>query len=148
LIAAGHADLLRSVLGTVTIPIAVFNELTHPSVPDAVRNWMLKAPDWLTVHELTTPIPSSLADVLDADESEAIQLALDLGTDFILIDERRGRREAALHGLKTIGALGILLEAHRLGLITEPMQELSQLRSHGFRVSRRLVNEFLRLAGT
>jgi predicted nucleic acid-binding protein len=145
-IAVGRADLLHAVLGKITIPGAVFRELTHSSAPESVRAWMKNLPDWLMVETVLMPIASGLAETLDLGESEAIQLALNLQSDFILIDERRGRREAESCGLKVIGALGVLLEAHRRGMITDPIQQLSELRSHGFRVSKRLVDEFRRLA--
>ena len=146
-IAIGRADLLPGVLGQIAIPEAVFRELTHPSAPESVRKWMENIPEWLSVKPVVNSPLASLSEILDAGECEAIQLALDLPPDFILIDERRGRREAELAGLKTIGALGVLVEAHRLGLLADPMQELSRLQSHGFRVSRRLVEEFRRQIG-
>jgi hypothetical protein len=121
-IAIGRADLLPAVLGPITIPGAVLRELTHPSAPESVRDWMRNTPPWLSVEPVVTPVTAHLAETLDAGESEAIQLALDLQPECILIDERRGRREAELRGLKTIGALGVLIEAHRLGLVADPMQ--------------------------
>lgn len=100
---------------------------------------------WLKIETVRVPPDTHLAKVLDAGEVEAIQLAKGRPDDFILIDERRGRREAELLGLKTIGALGVLAEAHRLRLLADPLLELDKLRLHGFRVSARLIEEFRRL---
>lgn len=56
---------------------------------------------------------------LDKGEAEAIALALELGADQVLIDERRGRRIAARLNLRYTGILGILVEAKNRGLISE-----------------------------
>ena len=140
--------MLLAVLGNITIPDAVFRELTHASAPESVRLWMEHLPDWLITRSVpvdpqSVSLALALDATLDAGESEAIQLALASGPDFILIDERRGRREATL--LRTIGALGVLIEAHRLGLLAEPVQVLDELRLQGFRVSSRLVEELRRV---
>jgi hypothetical protein len=50
---------------------------------------------------------------LEPGESESIALALEIGADLLLIDERRGRAEADRLGIKITGLLGILVEAKR-----------------------------------
>jgi predicted nucleic acid-binding protein len=45
--------------------------------------------------------------------------------------------------LAVIGALGVLLEASRRGLVGQPMHVLDQLKAAGFRASSRLVDEFI-----
>jgi predicted nucleic acid-binding protein len=52
---------------------------------------------------------------LDKGESEAIILAMDLGMQIIVMDERIGRERARGMGLKTIGVPGILLHAKKKG---------------------------------
>jgi predicted nucleic acid-binding protein len=143
-IAIGRVHLLPQVLGSITIPAAVLHELSHPSAPESVRTWLAKPPEWFRVGILTTHVDARLSEILDPGESEAIQLALELQTNFILIDERKGRGEAERRGLKVIGALGVLLEAHRVGILADPLEALNDLRAQGFRVSLRLIDEFRR----
>jgi predicted nucleic acid-binding protein len=83
-----------------------------------------------------------LARRLDRGEAQAIQLAIDLRADFLLMDERRGRQIAAAQGVTVIGVLGILLDSHRQALIQNPFEIVAELRSTGFRVSLRLLREF------
>ncbi len=58
------------------------------------------------------------------------------------MDERRGRQIAAARGLTVIGALGILRESYRRGLMSNPIAVAAQLRSTGFRASRALMKRF------
>ncbi len=51
--------------------------------------------------------------------------------DFLLIDERRGRRIAQERHLKIIGLLGIVLLAHGRGLIAAVRPLLLELQSKG-----------------
>jgi predicted nucleic acid-binding protein len=111
-----RANVVNEVLGEILIPRAVFRELTHPSSMPVVRQWMMERPDWLSIRDLDLPPAAELSELLDQGESEAIQLALDLRAELLLIDEKNGRAEATRRGLRIVGALGILREAYRLRL--------------------------------
>ncbi len=63
----------------------------HTSAPDRTRRWMRQRSEWLEVRDLSSPPKPDLARRLTRGEAEAIQLAIDLHADFLLIDERRGR---------------------------------------------------------
>jgi len=128
LIAVGRADLVAQIFRHVLIPRAVEQELTDPSTPDAVRQWMAQRPSWLEIRASRAPDPE-LARRLDQGEAEAIQLAIDLRADFLLIDEVRGRKVATARGLVVIGALGVLLESYRRRHIDNPLEILAQLRA-------------------
>ncbi|MGO9270599.1 MAG: DUF3368 domain-containing protein [Terriglobia bacterium] len=103
---------MEQIFRRVLIPHAVEQELTDPCTPEAVRQWMAQRPAWLEARS-SRPPNSELARRLDQGEAEAIQLAIDLRADFLLIDELRGRNIATERGLVVIGVLGILLESHR-----------------------------------
>lgn len=66
---------------------------------------------------------------LDPGEAEAIALALEVNTDFILMDEKMGRAAAEREGLKIIGVLGVLVRAKSERLIPEVRPLMDQLRS-------------------
>lgn len=142
LIAVGSADLIARLLGVTLIPPGVWAELTHDSSPKQVCAWMRNRPEWLQIRDLRRPPSQDLLHRLDRGESEAIQLAIEVQADFILMDERLGRQIAASQGLTVVGALGILLESYRQNLIDEPLDILNQMRVIGFRLSPELYLQF------
>jgi predicted nucleic acid-binding protein len=134
LIAVGRPELIQNLFGHVLIPRAVEMELTHPSAPMVVRNWMAQRPAWIEVRDLVAPPELALLGQLDAGEAEAIQLTIDLKAGTLILDERTGRAMAAARHIRVIGILGILLESYRRGAIQSPTDIVSQLQAQGFRV--------------
>jgi len=92
LIMIGRVDLLWMLYESVTVPTAVWKELQAESTPAAVRTWLERAPDWLNIRSPRRPAPANLAlGTLDAGEREAIQLAIELEADLLLMDDRDAR---------------------------------------------------------
>jgi uncharacterized protein len=141
LIAVSRPELIGQIFDRIVIPRAVELELTHPSTPKAVQQWMEQRPAWLETRTVSS-LDTELDRILDRGEAEAIQLAIDSRADLLLMDERRGRDLAARRGLAVVGVLGILLESYRRRLIDNPLEILDQLRACRFHASRRLVAEF------
>lgn len=122
LLLAGEEELLRTLFARVVIPPAVQRELLHAHS---------HLPLWI---EVISPhlIPASIRDAdLDAGETEAIALALELQPDAVLMDERLGRRLAARHGLTVTGLLGLLVLAKHHGLIPEIVPLIQKLQAKG-----------------
>ena len=122
LLLVGRGDLLTSLFDRVVIPPAVERELlcAHASLPQ-----------WL---EVTAPqrIPTSILEGgLDAGETEAIALALELHPDALLMDERLGRRLAQRHGLPVTGLLGVLVLAKNTGRINAVVPLIRELQDKG-----------------
>jgi predicted nucleic acid-binding protein len=111
-IAAIH--ILPRLYDQVALPPAVVAELRHPSAPIDVQSWARTLPPWITVR---SPATNYLPEVLDAGESEAIALAMELSADLILLDEREGRREARALGLQLSGTIGVLERGAERGWI-------------------------------
>ncbi|MGD1085581.1 MAG: DUF3368 domain-containing protein, partial [Verrucomicrobiota bacterium] len=75
-------------------------------------------PDWLRVASVRdTAQCGKFSQIVDAGEAEAIELALELHADRLLIDERRGRKLAIQEGVAVIGLLGVVLLAKRRAII-------------------------------
>jgi hypothetical protein len=109
LLTVGEANLLTQLFDEVVIPEAVRNEL--------LRNHA-RLPAWLRAASVqNTAQAGKYAQLVDAGEAEAIELALELHADRLLIDERKGRKLAIQEGVAVIGLLGVVLLARRKALI-------------------------------
>jgi predicted nucleic acid-binding protein len=137
LILAGAVDYLPRLFECVIVPPAVAAELTHPNTPPLVSRWASQPPTWL---KAVRPQAVDRSVNLDAGETEAISLALELGVDSILIDERKGRLVAAQRGLLLIGTIALLERFAREGWIDFDYA-IAQLRVAKFRLSERLITE-------
>lgn len=132
-------DLVPAILQSVVIPPAVAREIA-PSIP--------VLPPWVS-KQAPTSQPSVLTSTgrLGAGEREAIALALEVGADAILLDDRPARRVAAAAGLNVVGTLGLLLEAKRVGLLAAVRPELDNLLESSFFLSRQLYERLLKMSG-
>ncbi len=142
LVLIDQPNLLPALFGTVLVPQAVARELQHTRTPEKVRQWMSSAPAWLQVRSIQTGPPASLL-MLDIGEREAIQLAIEVGADAVLIDDAEGRSLAESFGLPVRGTLGILEHASRLGIV-DLKQAFALLEQTNFRISPELREALLR----
>ena len=142
----GDLFLLQQIYERVLIPPSVADELARGGEDDDRIVGVLSL-DWIEVRQ-----PTNLQQItklendnnLDRGEAEAIVLALELGADELLIDERLGRREATRLGLSITGLLGVLLVAKRRGLVVAIRPVMDDLINQaGFRVSNQLYAEVL-----
>ena len=89
LAAIDQLHLLREIYDTILIPQAVYNELTvlDQPVPGTAEVQIF---GWINVRQVSDRIQvANLRQVVDAGESEAITLALELSAKRLLIDEGR-----------------------------------------------------------
>jgi predicted nucleic acid-binding protein len=105
---------------------------------------------WLQIKKPSTSTASSLSElvlILDLGEAEAIVLAEEVDSRFLLIDERKGRAVAKRRGVPVAGIAGVLLTAKKRGLVDEVLPILKNLEEVGYRMSAALTREIARLAG-
>jgi uncharacterized protein len=108
--AINRLDILQATFGQIIIPQAVFHETTGTDFPSSHFVQQAIAAIWLEVRTVS-PTGANIAPELDAGEREAIALALEMGIERILLDEREARQVAQQLNLKVMGTLGILLLA-------------------------------------
>jgi predicted nucleic acid-binding protein len=111
----GAIRVLPSLYRRVVVPAAVWEELLAARTPTIVKSWLAASNDWLEVRSSSYAAPLSAS--LDGGEAQAIQLALDIKADLVLMDDRRGVVEARRLKLTTTGTVGVLVAAERAGLL-------------------------------
>jgi len=143
-----HERLLQPLFGRVVVPAEVASEFIRLSTAEA-RFTGLTLPVWIEIEPGPHSVPREARTAnLDAGETAAIALGLKLAADALLMDEKLGREVANRLGLRTIGILGVLLEARRRGLIPRVEAVLDRLEAEvGFWVAPALRQHVLRLAG-
>jgi predicted nucleic acid-binding protein len=138
-------SLLRELYNRVIIPEAVLFELRHTDAPRTVRGWAENLPPWVELRHASASDDPYLQS-LDIGEREAILLAVQLSADLLLIDERRGRAEAARRNIITTGTIGVLAKAAQRGLIQAPDAYRRLVSNTTFRSSPELERRFFKLA--
>jgi predicted nucleic acid-binding protein len=133
-------EVLPKLFGSVALPEAVASELKHPRAPEAVRQWMANPPRWASVRPAI--VDDGLFPKLDAGERAAIALASALGANLLLIDDREGAAAAREIGIKTVGTIGAIDRAARLGFL-DLEATISRLRQTNFRGSPHLFDALL-----
>jgi predicted nucleic acid-binding protein len=142
----GQLGLLNAVFEVIHIPQVVLDETTA----DRSRRGAADIVAFVHAHAQVHPSRDdatyiSMAAYLDSGEAQALSLANALGCG-VLMDERRGRQAAARQGMRLFGVLGVLLQAKRIGEIEHLAPVLKLIQSNGYRVSKALIDETLKLA--
>lgn len=127
----GLLELLPRMYGQVWLPTAVVTEVVvrggEQGYPDALLVQMAIQRRHLMVTKASdAELPADIANLpLDAGEKETIHVALRDKADLVLLDDLKARDEARSRGLDIKGTLGIILQAHRAGLL--PLEEVQTI---------------------
>lgn len=142
----GQLKLLDELYAEIHIPDAVWQEVVVAGLPGAE---LVANAAWIKRHSVTnSTLVRALRQDLDAGESEAIALALELEAELLLMDESLGRETARHLGVRFIGIVGMLVEAKHSGRISAIKPYLDTLREvAGFRIHQALYVRVLQDAG-
>ena len=110
----GKLDLLNRLYGVVYIPPKVYEEVLAGG-PGGIGRNELKNAKWIRVMPLQDSVRAHLLSDLDPGEAEVIALALEVGSELVVIDELLARRHAKRIGLTLTGTIGILIKAKQTG---------------------------------
>jgi len=143
LAACDSLALLEALFGTVLVPETVFIEVTPVDKPqsDRLRNYLRGKVRTVDMRHFVY-----LDGFADAGETEAMLLYKEIAADYLLIDDKRGRKVAKINQIKTIGSLGVLLQAKRAGLINCVAPLIEQIATSPIFMSETLVKTVLELA--
>jgi len=141
-------DLLRHFFGEIYIAQAVYDEAVVAGRKVGGAKHQVSTATWIhTVAVKDRLAVNVLLDELDLGEAETIVLARELDAEWVLMDEKKGRRKLAQLGLAKIGTVGILLKAKQAGLLPDIRPELEKLRQRGFSISQTVIDAVLQRTG-
>lgn len=140
----GQLDLLPALFNEILVPSSVNDEVVLQGRGRPGAKEIAQA-EWLIVRKPATvsPLPPELLG-LDQGELDVILLAQEVKADWVIIDEKLGRKIARAMGLQVKGTLGVLLLAHRVGLISkqEGLAAVRELAQSSVRLSDKLLRWF------
>ena len=142
IIRLGNVDSLPRLFEAVAIPPQVAEELSHMRTPKAVRDFMVRLPQWLTIR---SPMHIETIPGVDPGEAAAISLARELKADLLLIDDREGRKAAVKRHIPVTGTIGVLERAAQAGLLDLPEAFHGLKEQPDFWVDHKLLDQRLAL---
>jgi predicted nucleic acid-binding protein len=142
----GALDVLPKLVGTITVPPAVQDELSAGrklglNLPD------IQSLDWINVRRPSSSVALPMVTDLGAGEREVLALALESADAVCVLDDALARQVACALQLRITGTLGVLIDAKRAGLISAVRPQLDQLDSLGFRLAPHTRIAVLKIAG-
>jgi predicted nucleic acid-binding protein len=141
-------ELLEQLFGRIYIPQAVYDEAVTAGREKGGAKQEVSSAAWIETIQVQDRLAVEvLLDELDLGEAETIVLARELRADWVLMDEKKGRRKVTELGLSRVGTVGILLKAKQAGFLPQIRPDLEQLHRHGFNISQRVIDAVLRQAG-
>jgi len=137
-------SLLEALFCNVFVPEAVFFEVTALDKPESasLRNYLHGKVRVVDMQRYVY-----LDAFADAGETQAMLLYKEVAANYLLIDDKRGRKVAKINQIKTVGSLGILLQAKRIGLIPCIAPLIEQITASPVFMNESLIQTVLELAG-
>jgi predicted nucleic acid-binding protein len=144
---AGRIDLLR-IIGAdrIIVPEPVFEEVIAGGHSDKAAAAVSEAV-WLEKRASPSCPESVVAWDLGAGESSVIATALQTPGARVVLDDLNGRKCSLVHGIDTVGTLGVIITAHRQGQLADVRAVLLELRAAGMWLSDEVIARTLRIAG-
>lgn len=136
--------LLDALFGTVIVPEAVYAEVVRADKPQSqqLSDYLVGKVRSVDMHAFVY-----LDAYADAGETQAMLLYKQVSANYLLIDDKRGRKVAKINRIKTIGSLSVLLQAKRVGLISCVAPLILQIAASPVFVGEQLIQTVLELAG-
>jgi len=141
-------NLLFDLFAEVVVAQAVYNEVMKAGHRLGGAREAVQAATWIKRLNVRDHLAIDLLlDELDRGEAETIVLAREIKADWVLMDEKKGRRKLDQLQISYVGTAGLLLWAKKEGLLSKVRPELEMLRQKGFSLSQPVMQTILRQAG-
>lgn len=140
-------NLLHQLFGTLHIAQAVYDEAVVAGREIGGAKQEVSSANWIITWQVKDQLAVEvLLDEIDRGEAETIVLARERNADWVLMDEKKGRRKLAQMNIPKIGTAGILLKAKQVGLLPAIRPDLEALRQQGFSISQAVIEAVLQYA--
>jgi predicted nucleic acid-binding protein len=130
----GELDLLQKVYSEIFTTKEVAKEFGE------------QLPEWVKIQnvEIKGLEKVILAD-LDDGEASTIALALKISENvLIILDDLKARKTAKSLGLRVTGTLGVIVKAHKEGVIDNAAEIVKRIQREDFRISQKIIDLILK----
>lgn len=143
----GWLDILKKLYGEVTIPEAVYNELSVKA-ESVCKKAVDSSLDWIRVDKIKNQMAKTMYKTqLHDGEVEVMILAKEVAADVVIIDDANAKKHAKYLGLPVTGTLGVLIKAKQKGYINELRPMLQRMVESGIYLSQSLIELCLKQVG-
>lgn len=132
-------DLLKKMYGEISIPQAVYEELSEKKESICKRQ-VDASLDWIHVERIKDQMAKAMFKTqLHDGEVEVMILAKEKGADIVIIDDANAKRHAKYLELPVTGTLGILIKAKRQGYLCELKPVIQEMIDKHIYISEKLM---------
>lgn len=143
LILIRRESILPAIFDNIIIPEAVALEMQHENTPDAVSDWIVDPPEWVSIRRASSALMQNISG-LGQGETAAIAIAIEEKADAVLMDDRKAIREARKNGLTVLTTFAVL-ELAALKNLIDLEGVLKELSTTSFRMPpEEIVEEYLK----
>ena len=140
-------DVLKELYGEVTIPQAVYDEISVKE-NSVCKKTVDEALEWIHVQKIQNIMAKAMfKSQLHDGEVEVMILAKEQDADIVIIDDQNAKKYAKYLGLPVTGTLGILIRAKQEGYIAELEPILDVMVQNGIYIKTSLIEHCLELVG-
>lgn len=143
----GQFDILKKIYGEISIPQAVYRELSEKK--DSVcKKQVDDSLSWIHVENIKNQMAKSMFKTqLHDGEVEVMILAKEKNADLVIIDDANAKKHAKYLKLSVTGTLGILIRAKRQGYISELKPIIQEMVEKNIFISEKLMKLCLEQVG-
>lgn len=135
----GKLDLLKKMYGVVSIPEAVYKELSCRK-ESVCKKQVDASLDWIHVDKIQNQMAKSMFKTqLHDGEVEVMILAKEKNADIVIIDDANAKKYAKYLKLPVTGTLGVLIKAKRQGYISELKPIIQEMIDKNIYISEKLM---------
>ena len=142
----GMIEILHKLYGEITIPKAVYDEVT---VKSDIANRIIRENAWINVDHVSFGASKGMyKSKLHDGEVEVMILAQETNGDvLVIIDDKAAKKTAKYLGLTVTGTLGVLTLAKSKGYIDSLKNVIALMKRNGFYISAAVEEFVLKASG-